>query len=450
MSEPPPPASFGRYRTLALLGRGAMGTVYKAHDPLIGRQVAIKVVHTERLDAATRQEYLARFRAEAQAAGRCNHPGIVAIYDLSAEGEQPFIVMELVEGASFRQVLGDPERHAAINSLAVLGEVLEALDFAHGQGVIHRDIKPANILLSKEGRAKIADFGIARLDEGATTGTGVMLGTPNYMAPEQIIGGVVDHRADLFAVGVILYEALTGRLPFAGRNLSETLLRLTNNEPADLSPILAARPAVATIVARALAKRPGDRFASAGAFAEALRALGTKEAGTAATVVLPRSGRHFDPAMLAEIEARLARFVGPMARVLIRRAAEQAASREELLATLSKELPRPQDAAQFLREHATRIEPRIGERTGGTTTGLGRTGSQTAPVTPELLATAEAALAFTIGPIARVLVAEAAGAAASAADLTERLAQHVRRPEDAARFRRQMLAAISGRKPPTV
>ncbi|MGH7188231.1 MAG: serine/threonine-protein kinase [Acetobacteraceae bacterium] len=449
MSEPPLPASFGRYRTLALLGRGAMGTVYRAHDPLIGRQVAIKVVHTERLDAATRQEYLARFGAEAQAAGRCNHPGIVAIYDLSAEGEQPFIVMELVEGASFRQVLGDPERRRAVNSLAVIGEVLEGLAFAHGQGVIHRDIKPANILLSKEGRAKIADFGIARLDEGATTGTGAMLGTPNYMAPEQIIGGVVDHRADLFAVGVILYEALTGGLPFAGRNLSETLLRLANNEPADLAPVLADHSTYAPIFARALAKRPADRFPSAGAFAQALRALGTDEAGTA-TVVLPGAGRRFDPAMLAEIEARLVRFVGPMARVLVRRAAEQAASREDLLAALAKELPRPEDAAQFLREHAARIEPRIGEPTGGTTTGLGRTGSRTAPVTPELLAIAEAALTFTIGPIARVLVTEAAGAATSAADLTERLAQHLRRPEDAARFRRQMLAAISGRKPPNV
>ncbi|MGH7066255.1 MAG: serine/threonine-protein kinase [Acetobacteraceae bacterium] len=450
MSEPALPVAFGRYRTLALLGSGAMGTVYKAHDPLIGRQVAIKVVHTERLDAATRREYLARFHAEAQAAGRCNHPAIVAIYDVSAEGEQPFIVMELVEGASFQQVLGNPQRRAAADCLAVIGEILEGLAFAHAEGVIHRDIKPANILLSKEGRAKIADFGIARLDEGATTGTGTMLGTPNYMAPEQIIGGAVDHRADLFAVGVILYEILAGRLPFAGRNLSETLLRLTNNEPADLAPVIASHPACAPIVARALAKHPRDRFDSAGAFAEALRGLGTEEPRMAATVVLPRAAPRFEPAMLTEIEASLARFVGPMARILVRHAAQQATDREDLLAALAKDLPRPQDAAQFLRENAARIEPRIGGRTSGTATGLGRTAARTAPITPELLATAEAALAFTIGPIARVMVGEAAERAAGAADLTERLAKHLKRPEDAARFRRQMLAAISGAKPPTV
>ncbi len=453
MSEPPLPAGFGRYRTIALLGRGAMGTVYKAHDPLIGRDVAIKVVHTERLDAATRREYLARFHAEAQAAGRCNHPAIVAIYDVSAEGEQPFIVMELVQGASLQQALCDPGRRGTTDLLAVIGEVLAGLGFAHGQGVIHRDIKPANILLTKDGRAKIADFGIARLDEGMATGVGAMLGTPNYMAPEQIIGGAVDHRADLFAVGVMLYEILTGRLPFAGRNLSETVLRLTSPEPADLAPVTAASPAYAPVIARALAKRPAERFASAEAFAEALRAVEVEPADTAATVVLPAGalpagGPRFDPAMLDQLETSLARFLGPMARVLVRHAADEATSREALVAALAKQVPRSQDAAQFLREHAVRIEPRTGEATGGTTAGLGRTGSRAVPVGPELLAAAEAALAFHIGPIAHLLVTQASATSANAVELTERLAQHLSRPEDAAQFRRRMLAAIGGRKGP--
>ncbi len=451
MSEALLPAGFGRYRPLAVLGRGSMGTVYKAQDPVIGRNVAIKVVHTERLDAAMRKEYLARFHAEAQAAGRCNHPAIITIYDVSADGERPFIVMELVEGASLQQVFRDPERRGTINGLAVIGEVLAGLGFAHGQGVIHRDIKPANVLLTKDRRAKIADFGIARLDEGMATGAGAMLGTPNYMAPEQINGGAVDHRADLFAAGVILYEFLTGRLPFAGRNLSETVLRLTNSEPADLAPVMATSPAAAPVIARALAKHPAERFASAGAFATALRAVEDEPASMAATVVLPAGvlpggGKRFDPAMLGQLETSLARFLGPMARLLVTRAAEETTSREALLTALSRHLPRPEDAAQFLREHA--VELRGGESTGGTTTGLSGTGARGVPVGPELLAAAETALAFYIGPIAHLLVTEVSATSANAVDLTERLAQHLRRPGDAAQFRRQMLAAINGRKGP--
>jgi tRNA A-37 threonylcarbamoyl transferase component Bud32 len=418
-----------------------MGSVYKAHDPVIGRDVAIKVVHTEALDEETRREYLIRFRAEAQAAGRCNHPAIVAVYDVSADGERPFIVMELVEGPSLRGVLRDPVTRARTDCLAVIRDVLEGLAFAHAQRVIHRDVKPANILLSRDGRAKIADFGIARLDEGRATGAGAMLGTPNYMAPEQIIGGAVDHRADLFAVGVMLYEVLTGGLPFVGRNLNETVLRLASPEPADLAPVAASHPAYMPLLSKALAKRPAERFASASEFAQALQAVRGDAPATAATVVLPAAERRFDPAALGEIERSLARFVGPMAHLIVARAAEQAPSREDLLATLAKSLARPQDAAQFLREHSVRIEPRLAERTSGTATFSG-TAARTTAVSPELLAAAESALAFYLGPIARVLVAQASGAAPSAADLTERLAQHIRRPEDAAQFRRRMFAEI--------
>lgn len=447
MSELPLPVGFGRYRTLALLGQGAMGTVYKAHDPLIGRNVAIKVVHTESLDPDTRKEYLTRFHAEAQAAGRCNHPRIVAIYDVSTAANEPFIVMELVEGASLRQMLGDAERRRTLNGPAVIGEVLDGLGFAHAQGVIHRDIKPANVLLTKEGRAKIADFGIARLDAGAATGAGMMLGTPNYMAPEQIAGAVVDHRADLFAVGVILYETLTGQLPFAGRNISETVLRLTSPEPADMAPVAARHPAYVPVLARALAKRAADRFADAAAFAAALAGPAHQEQAMGATVVLPAAERRFDAAQLGAIETSLARFLGPMAQVLVREAAAATTSREDLLAALAERLAKPEERARFLKEHATRLEPRIGERTGGTTAGLAATGSRAVPLGPELLAVAEEALAFHIGPIAPVLVRDAAAHAANAAELTERLAQHLKKPEHAAEFRRRMLAAIGRRKP---
>jgi eukaryotic-like serine/threonine-protein kinase len=269
MRESTLPTAIGRYRPAGILGRGAMGTVYTARDPAIDRMVAIKVVRTEALDAETRAEFMGRFRLEVQAAARCAHPAIVAVYDFVDAGN-PAIVMELVEGSSLDRILKGPRRRMEV--VAILLQVLGGLGYAHGKGITHRDIKPANIIVTPSGQAKIADFGIARLNGVSLTQAGAMLGTPSYMAPEQVTGDLVDQRADLFAVGAILYEAFAGRPPFAGETVADTLARLSGPAPAEMAPIEAARAArLVPVLRRALAKEPARRFQSVQEFLTALQ-----------------------------------------------------------------------------------------------------------------------------------------------------------------------------------
>ncbi|HET9018515.1 MAG TPA: serine/threonine-protein kinase, partial [Acetobacteraceae bacterium] len=356
------PAAIGRYRPLAVLGSGGMGTVYRAHDPVIDRLVAIKLVRTEALESDARAEYLDRFRLEAKAAGRCSHPAIIAVFDVLEEGGNPAIVMEFVAGRPLADLFrAGPAARAALPVADLLGQVLEGLGAAHRLGITHRDIKPANILVTEQGRAKIADFGIARLSDMAAaqslTQAGAMLGTPSYMAPEQIGDTPVDHRADLFAVGAVLYEALTGRLPFAGRSAMDTLQRLAAPEPASMVAVEAAGAgAYVPVLRQALAKPPARRFPSAEAFAAALAAAArsppppsaepadeTRIAGTGQA-----TGR-WDPHMLARVERALAQYVGPMAKVMVTEAARQAADAETLYRALARSLRSGADRSGFLR-----------------------------------------------------------------------------------------------------
>ncbi len=236
MNQQTRPGAIGRYQILDVVGSGAMGTVYKAHDPAIGRDVAIKVVRIDADSAQERAAAIDRFRLEVQAAGRCSHPAIVGVYDFLDQSGDPAIVMELVDGTSLYRTLRDPERRAAYPLPGVLLQVLEGLGYAHGQGIIHRDIKPANILVTPSGQAKIADFGVARLAGANATMAGAMLGTPSYMAPEQLIDDRVDHRADLFSVGAILYEMLAGKSPFAGRTVPRDHDAIVRAQPRRYGP----------------------------------------------------------------------------------------------------------------------------------------------------------------------------------------------------------------------
>src|SRR5262249_31557994 len=208
--------SIGRYRVEALLGTGAMGEVYRAHDPAIDRLVAIKVVRPELVAGSGGDQLLERFRREARAAGRRFHPNIVAIWDFGEEDGIPFLVMELIEGKSLDEILKASGLFTADRSIRIITQVLNALGFAHESGVIHRDVKPSNIMVLQQDHVKVADFGIARIDASDFTIVGDLLGTPAYMAPEQLTGAPVDHRTDLFAAGVILFEMLTGVKPFRG------------------------------------------------------------------------------------------------------------------------------------------------------------------------------------------------------------------------------------------
>ncbi len=448
MSTAPLPATIGRYRPLAVLGVGAMGVVYKAHDPVIDRLVAIKAVRVDHLEAPLRAEYLQRFRQEAQAAGRCNHPAIVAVHDVLDELAAPSLVMEFVEGGTLQAILKDPSARAGLDARALMLQVLAGLDYAHTHGIVHRDIKPANIMLTPAGEAKITDFGIARLSETSLTQVGDLLGTPNYMAPEQVGGIGVDHRADLFAAGAVLYEIIAGSAPFAARTLTQAILRLTGPEPAAMGPIAAAGAAwLVPVLERALAKAPSARFASAAAFAAALRAAGADAAPEGTTVLIapatlpagperaqaPPDPAHWDPAQLEEVERSLARHLGPMARVILARALREAGTLETLRAALARELPDETTRAAFLRDfaHARRADgpmATLGATTASRTSHVSQAGF--APSAAALEA-ARTALAVHAGPIARLLVRNAASRAGTrevffdllCAELTDEAAQ---------------------------
>ncbi|MBA2689649.1 MAG: serine/threonine protein kinase, partial [Burkholderiales bacterium] len=265
--------SLGRYQIASVLGAGAMGKVYKAFDPLIERTVAVKTIGLH-FEGPEIDEFKARFYREAKAAGGLNHPNIVTIYDVAESDNIAYIAMELLEGLSLRQILDAESRPPLARAARIVAEVADALAYAHDRGVIHRDIKPANILLTRNGLTKITDFGIAQLPATEGIQPGLLVGSPRYMAPEQITGTSLDGRADIFSLGAVLYEMLTGIAPFQGQNLQELMYRILHQQPVRASKLVPAIPAALdAIVERALAKKPDERFQSARDLARALRSF---------------------------------------------------------------------------------------------------------------------------------------------------------------------------------
>src|ERR1700674_2768167 len=267
---------FGRYETVAELGRGAMGVVYKARDPQIDRLVAVKTVSMWGQDREEETEFRMRFMNEAQAAGRLHHAGIVSIFDVgeNSENQDPYIVLEYVSGESLNRILAREKKLSLPQALKLAEEIAEALDYAHAQGVVHRDIKPGNILVTEDGHAKIADFGIAKLDLAHFTLPGRVMGTPAYMAPEQLSGEGVDGRSDLFSLGVILYAMVTGHSPFQGNSATTVCFKVANREPVAASAFdLNLPPELDEVISRAMAKDPQQRYQSGAEFAEDLRQL---------------------------------------------------------------------------------------------------------------------------------------------------------------------------------
>jgi eukaryotic-like serine/threonine-protein kinase len=255
---------FGRYEILTELGRGAMGVVYKARDPKINRIVAVKTISMAGQSPEEECEYRERFFREAEAAGRVSHPGIVTIFDVGEETETraPYIVMEFVSGESLDKLLSKDDRKLPLETALQLAlELAEALDCAHRQGVVHRDLKPANILLTEDGHAKIADFGVAKLNLSNQTLAGRALGTPAYMSPEQLNGEAVDGRSDLFSLGVILYTVLTGHRPFQGNSATTVSFKVVNRDPIPATLLDAELPeGLDHIIERAMAKDPAERY----------------------------------------------------------------------------------------------------------------------------------------------------------------------------------------------
>ena len=459
-TTPPIPERIGKYTISGVLGRGSMGTVYKGFDPHIHRAVAIKTIHRELLgDSSATDSIAARFRNEAKAVGRIAHPGVVAIYDFGEDGDVTFIAMEFVDGRTLDDILAVPQMLSEANVLAVMDQLLEALAVAHSQGVWHRDIKPANLIVTKAGQVKLTDFGIARLEDANLTQVSSMIGTPAYMAPEQFTGKGIDHRADLFACGVLLYRMLTGRRAFTGAT-QEVMYKILNDEPPPPSVVTqGVRPAAFdAIVARAIAKNPANRYPDALAMRAALQALSRTPAaaGAKATVILPipRDGEQpvttsavspsvaspkdttpppardaalssgasgtsmgtagWDPTELARIERALATHVGPMARVMVREAARTHADATSLATAVGRHIADETKRHQFIEQArgGSQVTP-VGSPMASGATPI----PQAAPAAPaadplseDFKAHVTQIVTRKMGPIARVMVRRAADA----------------------------------------
>jgi serine/threonine-protein kinase len=438
------PKKLGKYDITGILGRGAMGVVYKAWDPLIARHVALKAIRKDLIGQESAEQAVSRFRNEAMAAGRLTHPGIVAIYDYGEEGETAYIAMEYAEGQGLRDYLRARGAVKLSEIAQMMGQLLDALDYAHQRGVVHRDIKPGNIIMTMDGRLKVTDFGIARLDASNLTQTGIIVGTPSYMAPEQYTGLPVDNRADLFAAGVMLYEMVTGVKPFSGSQ-EAIAYQICHEAHPPPSQIDAALPrALDNVLDRALAKKKEQRYASAAEFSRALSAAIAgggegEEATMIATAARPAPlvgettslPMGWNPDALRALAEALIPHIGPVATTLVKRGAAKSLNAQALIEVLVNTLDGPEERQQFTTRARIILEQTQPESTAivNAATIVAHRGPP-----PEELQLAAARLTPYLGPIAKVLVKKAAQHARDTAQLYNALADHITDAEDKARF----------------
>ncbi|PWB75449.1 hypothetical protein C3F09_02325, partial [candidate division GN15 bacterium] len=257
--------SLGRYQITGVLGKGAMGTVYRGVDPAINRPVALKTIRLDFInDPAEFEELKERLYREAQAAGKLSHPNIVTIYDVGSEGPLQYIAMEYLEGQTLENLIRKKVKFNYRIIAQIITQMCQALEYAHERGIVHRDIKPANVMVLSDYRVKVMDFGIARIDSNSMTKTGIAMGTPNYISPEQLKGLPIDRRADLFSMGVVMYEMLLGRRPFKGENITSLIYSILHHEPEKPSAVNPQIPLLFDhIVMRALKKVPAERYQKA-------------------------------------------------------------------------------------------------------------------------------------------------------------------------------------------
>ncbi len=446
------PERLGKYPITAVAGKGSMGVVYRGHDPDIKRAVAIKTIRKELLDSDGNDESMsARFRREAQAAGALSHPGIVAVYEYGEDGGYAYIAMEYVEGDSLREYMVRGASWDEHDCVSIMSQLLDALQFAHAHAVWHRDIKPANILVMGNGRIKLTDFGIARIEATDFTKTNVIMGTPGYIAPEVYLGGEVDQRMDIFSAGVLFYNLLAGRPPFHGR--AEAVMHdICYHDPAPPSSVDSQRrwPQYDAVVARALEKSPDKRYQSAAAFRAAILAEYAQPLNSTLsdTTIIARAQRPAPPELgslpktmpvpgpstppptgwsapiLHGVELELARFVGPVARVLVRRAAQQHKNIEALAQALLESIAQPEDREAFTRAvtGSSRAAVRAGMPADAASVPPAGPADARA-LTAADLEQATRLLTRYLGPVARVVVKRAAAGGANRREFLNQVAQ---------------------------
>jgi eukaryotic-like serine/threonine-protein kinase len=467
------PERLGKYPITGVIGRGAMGIVFKGYDPVIKRPVAIKTIRKELLEdddagsiaaSGVSGQYASdtlssRFQREAQAAGALNHPGIVSVYEYGEDANYAFIAMELVEGNNLRDYIANGTTFDEQDTVSIMSQLLDALHYAHGATVWHRDIKPANIMVMSNGRIKLTDFGIARLESADRTRTNVIMGTPGYIAPELYLGGLVDHRMDIFAAGVVFYQLLARKSPFRGG--PEAIMHdvcYHDPEPASKADPAHRWPQYDAIVSRAIAKAPAERFQSAGEFRSAvLDAYAQPVANTIseATIVTHRSRSAFaerspgpgsggggtpsapktfasssgppptgwSGVVLAGVEVEIAKYIGPVAKVLVRRAAKEHKDLESLVGSLMPAIDDPKERSAFAR--AVLGKPMTTPMRGAPKSSEGTAAPATRP--GDVLSAAELERATKlligyIGPIGKVVAKRAATEGVSRRDFFAKVA----------------------------
>ena len=483
-------AQLGKYRIDATLGKGAMGVVYKAFDPHIERVVALKTIRKELFSDAGQAELISRFKNEAQAAGRLQHPNIVSVYEYGEDADAAYIAMEFVDGTPLNtlMVAGQPTALARVD--AWMGDLLLALEYAHARGVVHRDIKPANLLITAAAQVKVGDFGVARIESSTLTQTGSMIGTPSYMSPEQFRGEAVDGRSDVFSAGVLLYQLLTGERPFTGSPTIVMQQILNEIPPPPSQRVPALGTGYDSVVERAMAKAPDERYPSARAFLDELSRAGRAAApdagaladadrtvlaaglapppgpiqggdsgtGTGTLTMTPWKLEAFP-----ELETMLSHQIGPMAKFLLKKVAAKADGIDELCDLLLPHIPSELGKVEF-QQGVTLVKRKLaasGTGTGsratmgggassaglrtaaatGTGTGIrtGGTAGRSAIVPPVAFdeafvdATAQKLTAI-IGPIARVVVRRAARETNDRSDFLRLVAAHIETPSERASF----------------
>lgn len=430
------PRTIGKYVVSHVIGQGAMGVVYKALDPHIQRTVALKTIRPHLLAGGFEgQAAVHRFRQEAQAAGRLSHPNIVSIYEFGETQGEVYIAMECVEGRALTALTAQGQRLPLADTMAVMLQLLDALGCAHDQRVWHCDIKPGNLLVTRDGRLKVTDFGIARIDQGGALPPSAVYGSPGYMAPERYHSPAADARVDLFACGVLLYELLTGSAPFGG-NAAQAREQVLRGEPRPPSTVdgLDLPPALDAVVARAMAKNPARRFATALEMRDALLAavprarirhavsaeslVGMRRAGamTAPSTVEPtlrvtpqaESGTERQLA-LTRMAAALLPVIGPMARIVVRDAARRHASLANVVSHIASTALRGDERAAFVARASRWVGQDTAPRAPATEPPvLGQT-----PLRADVVEQAGRLLAADIGPIALTLARRAAQQAGS-------------------------------------